>query len=443
MELNTQSFFERNMGLIKLATIFFLAIILLIPTAMIRSLVMERKSRQAEATSEIVSKWGNEQRIAGPILVVPYYTYDLDKDNTKTNEQKQLAYFLPQNLTINGEMLPEVRYRGIFQVAVYSANVQLEGSFKSLTLDIVGKHAEIDWRGAFLTIGISDLRGINDSISFSWNGRQLECEPGVKIDNMIKSGITVNHILENAPADKSFTFSTEISLKGSRRLSFVPVGKETLVSLKSSWNNPSFEGAFLPASRDVSDNGFDAAWRVLELNRNYPQKWTNRNVDLDASAFGVSLLMAVDSYHITERSMKYAILFVSLTFMVFFFVEILRKLKLHPIHYILVGFGLVLFYLLLLSLSEHLGFGLAYILAGVGIIALITSYSQSILKNSKLTLMMAGFLVILYSLLYILLQMQDYALLLGSISLFIILALVMYLSRNVDWYSIGRKTEEG
>lgn len=431
------------MGLIKLVTIFFLAIMLLIPTAMIRSLVVERKSRQAEATSEIVSKWGNEQRITGPILAVPYYTYDLDKDNKKTNEQKQLAYFLPDRLTISGMMLPEVRYRGIFQVAVYSTNIKVNGSFNSLNLNLSGKYTVIDWKGAFLTIGISDLRGINDSISFSWNDSWLECEPGVKIGEMIKSGITVNNILEKEPEDESFTFSAEISLKGSQNLSFVPVGKETVVNLNSAWSNPSFEGAFLPVSREVSDDGFSASWRVLELNRNYPQKWHGTIHNLDESAFGVSLLLAVDSYQIAERSMKYAILFISLTFMVFFFVEILRKLKLHPIHYILVGIGLVLFYLLLLSLSEHLGFGWAYIIASFGIIALITSYSKGIFKNNKLTLMMAGFLVILYSLLYILLQMQDYALLLGSVSLFVILAIVMYLSRNVDWYSIGRRGEEG
>jgi len=443
MELHTQTFMERNMGLIKLATIFILAVMLLIPTAMIRSLVVERKSRQAEATSEIVSKWGNEQRITGPILAVPYYTYDLDKDNKKTNEQKQLAYFLPDGLTISGMMLPEVRYRGIFQVAVYSANIKINGSFNSLNLDLSGKYTAIDWKGAFLTIGISDLRGINDSISFSWNDSRLECEPGVKIGEMIKSGITVNNILEKEPKDESFTFSAEISLKGSRNLSFVPVGKETVVSINSPWSNPSFEGAFLPVSREVSDDGFSASWRVLELNRNYPQKWHGTTHNLDESAFGVSLLLAVDSYQIAERSMKYAILFISLTFMVFFFVEILRKLKLHPIHYILVGFGLVLFYLLLLSLSEHIGFGLAYIVASVGIIALITSYSQSIFKSNRLSLLLAVFLVILYSLLYILLQMQDYALLMGSIYLFVILALVMYLSRNIDWYSIGRRSEEG
>jgi inner membrane protein len=442
MEHNAQSFIDRNMGLIKLATIFFLAIMLLIPTAMIRSLVMERKTRQAEATTEIVSKWGNEQRITGPILAVPYYTYDLEKDNKKTNEQKHLAFFLPEELAINGSMLPEVRYRGIFQVAIYSANVNIEGSFKSPQLDVVGKNTVIDWRSAFLTVGISDLRGITDSISFAWSEKAIETEPGVLISDMVKSGITINGIFNAAPDGSDYSFSTNLSLKGSKTLSFVPLGKETSVSINSSWTNPSFDGAFLPASREITDDGFKATWRVLELNRNYPQKWSNRSINFDESAFGVSLLLAVDAYQITERSMKYAILFISLTFMVFFFVEILKKLKLHPIHYILVGFGLVLFYLLLLSLSEHIGFGLAYIIASVGIIVLITSYSHSIFKNNRLSLLLAGFLVILYSLLYILLQMQDYALLLGSVSLFIILALVMYLSRNVDWYSIGRRGEE-
>ncbi len=287
------------------------------------------------------------------------------------------------------------------------------------------------------------MRGIKDSIPFNWNGQPMDCKPGVAIPNLLKSGITVINILSENPVGEIFSFNTEISLNGSNGLSFIPVGKETLVNISSEWSNPSFEGAFLPESREVTNNGFEASWRVLELNRNYPQQWHQQDVSIDDSAFGVRLLLPVENYQITERSMKYAMLFVGLTFMVFFFVEVLRNHKLHPIHYMLVGFGLVLFYLLLLSLSEHIGFGIAYAVASVAIISLITSYSQSIFKDKKLTMLMGGFLIVLYSLLYILLQMQDYALLLGSLVLFVVLALAMYLSRNVDWYAIGKKNGEG
>jgi inner membrane protein involved in colicin E2 resistance len=247
---------------------------------------------------------------------------------------------------VNGEMIPEVRYRGIFQVAVYSTNLKLEGFFKAPTIDVSESNMEIDWKGAFITLGISDLLGINKSIDFKWNNNQMVCEPGSSISGIVKSGLSVSKVMLIPPTDENFTFS-----------------------------------------------------------------------------------------------MKYAILFFALTFIVFFFVEILKKLRVHPIQYILVGFGLTLFYLLLLSLSEHLGFGLAYIIASVGIIVMITSYSSSVFRNRKLTAMMGGFLAILYGFLYVLLQLQDFTLLMGSLGLFIILSLVMYLSRKVDWYAIGNRNE--
>jgi inner membrane protein len=396
-----------------------------------------------EATNEISSKWGGEQRIVGPILTVPYYTFDLSKDQKRENVVRRLAYFLPDELMVNGEMIPEVRYRGIFQVAVYSTNLKLEGFFKAPTIDVSESNMEIDWKGAFITLGISDLLGINKSMDFKWNNNQMVCEPGSSISGIVKSGVSVSKVMLIPPTNENFTFSVDLSLNGSRSLNFAPVGKETQVKLSSTWSNPSFEGAFLPASREISEDGFDATWKVLELNRNYPQRWFNRDVNLDDSAFGVSLILPVETYQITERSMKYAILFFALTFIVFFFVEILKKLRVHPIQYILVGFGLTLFYLLLLSLSEHLGFGLAYIIASVGIIVMITSYSSSVFRNRKLTAMMGGFLAILYGFLYVLLQLQDFTLLMGSLGLFIILSLVMYLSRKVDWYAIGSNNGSG
>ncbi|MGE0077986.1 MAG: cell envelope integrity protein CreD [Bacteroidales bacterium] len=441
MTQKTQSFFERNAVIIKVAAIGFLTLMLLIPMAMIQSLVMERRTRQMEATNEISSKWGYEQRLTGPILVIPYKTFEYDKETKKTMEIGHLAYFLPESLKIDGSLTPEIRNRGIFKVAVYSSSLRVEGVFKSPKIE-TSENIQIDWKGAFITVGISDLRGIKDAINFNWNGSDLVCEPGVKIGNIIKSGVTVNNPIAENVENSEYSFSFNVALNGSRSISFVPVGKETNVHIESPWANPSFEGAFLPYDREITDKDFKSTWKVLELNRNYPQKWIDSDVNLKESSFGVALLLPVETYQITERSMKYAILFISLTFMIFFFVEVMRKLKVHPIQYILVGFGLILFYLLLLSLSEQMGFGIAYLIASIGIVTMITSYAFSIFKNKRLTLILAGILVLLYGFLYILLQMQDYALLMGSVGLFIILAAIMYLSRKIDWYAIGNGKSE-
>lgn len=442
MELGSQSFFERNAVLIKVSAIAFLTLVLLIPMSMIQSLVMERQSRQMEATTEISSKWGFEQKFTGPILTVPFITYELDKDSKRVNINKHLAYFLPESLKITGKMDPDVRYRGIFQVAVYSANLKVEGTFKSPVVEISDRNSEILWKEAFITLGISDLRGIKQEIKFNWNNTEMVCEPGVKIRDMVKSGVTINKPFQGESNINDYHFSFDLALNGSRNLSFVPLGKETNVSISSSWSNPSFEGAFLPEKRNISSSGFTADWKVLELNRNFPQRWNDNEVEFESSDFGVSLLLPIETYQITERSMKYAILFIALTFTVFFFVEIMRKLKVHPIQYVLVGISLCLFYLLLLSLSEQIGFGFAYLVASVGIVMMIAAYSRSIFHSNKLTLILTSILVLLYGFLYILIQMQDYALLMGSVGLFIILGSVMYLSHKIDWYSIGSKSKE-
>ncbi len=462
MTHENQSFTERNAVIIKVAAISILTLLLLIPMAMIMSLVSERQTRQKEATTEISSKWGFQQRLTGPILTIPYETFDLDKDNKRVNIDRHMAYFLPENLNVAGEMNPEIRKRGIFEVAVYSSNLKVDGVFKAPQLDISDRHYEIKWADAFITIGISDLRGIKEDIKFKWNDAEMACEPGVKMvgktqprvneayyeygerkEIMIESGVTINKPLKEESLAKEYRFSFGISLNGSKSISFVPIGKETIVKLTSAWPNPSFDGSFLPENRKVSSGGFTADWKVLELNRNFPQKWNDTEIEFQSSAFGVSLLLPIEAYQITERSMKYAILFIALTFTVFFFVEIMRKLKVHPIQYVLVGFSLCLFYLLLLSLSEQIGFGIAYLVASAGIVIMIATYSKSIFHNNRLTAILSSILVLLYGFLYILIQMQDFALLMGSIGLFIILASVMYLSRKIDWYAIGGKAKDG
>ena len=437
MSQNLMNFFERNSAIFKVAAIAFLALMLLIPVAMIDELVKERKTRQLEALEEVSAKWGFEQQVVGPILAVPYFTFDLNKEDERINVTRKLVYFLPEQLDISGTIDPEIRYRGLFKVPVYRSKIRIDGYFSPPDMEITNTDAEVDWKGATITLGLSDMRGITEAIDFIWNNKKMVCEPGVSIESIVESGITVSNPIDLENNTEPYHFSVNISLNGSKSISFVPLGKETTAKINSSWKDPGFNGAFLPASRDISAQGFSATWKVLELNRNYPQRWTEKNVDLASSAFGVELILPGDTYQLTERSVKYAILFIALTFMSFFFIEIIHKQRVHPIQYILVGFGLALFYLLLLSLSEHIGFNLSYLIASIAIVAMITGYSKSIFKNNKLIALMASILIVLYGFLFLLLQMQDLTLLIGSAGLFIILSSVMYLSRKIDWYNLS------
>lgn len=442
MTQNQMSFFEKNAAMVKIVTIGILSLILMIPVVIVSELVTERQSRQKEAAAEIAAKWGAAQRITGPMLTIPYDTYEMNKEGERVNLSRNHAHFLPEVLNIRGELMPELRYRGIFKVPVFKTHIMLAGFFHSPEINLNEPYAEIHWKEAFLTLGISDLRGINQAIDFSWNNQASICEPGTRISGIIPTGVTILNPLDPEHQGAPYPFSITLSLNGSENLSFIPLGRETTAKIHSSWADPGFDGAFLPIEREISADGFKASWKVLELNRNYPQSWTNRDVKFDESAFGVNLVTPVDTYQVTERSTKYGLLFIGLTFGVFFFLEVLRKLRVHPIHYILVGLGLGLFYLLLLSLSEHLGFGMSYILASLAIVLMIAGYARSIFKDSRLAMIIGSFLAALFGFLYILLQLEDFALLFGSIGLFAILSTVMFLSRKVDWYSAGRPNEE-
>ena len=423
---------------IKLIIVCSLIVILLIPVSMIMALVKEREERRNETIKEVSSKWGNEQTIAGPILTIPYKVYLKDK-NDKVIELIKYAHFLPEELNIKGDILPEIRYRGIYEVVVYRSELKFNGNFSSpdfKDLGVLGKN--VVWKDAFVSVGIPDMRGIEEYIEMKWNESKFLFNPGIKVTEIINSGVSIKLPLEKK---SGYNFSFSISLDGSKNLNFVPLGKETNVYLKSKWTNPSFDGAFLPDERKIDDKGFEAKWKVLNLNRNYPQQWLGKAYNIYNSVFGVNLLLPVDEYQKIMRSVKYAAMIISLTFLIFFFVEVLNKKRIHPIQYILVGLGLCIFYTLLLSISEQTNFNFAYIISSVAVIALIEAYSKTVFKNNFLTIILGSSLLIVYSFVYIILQLQDYALLMGSIGLFVILAIAMYLSRKVDWYAIDLDKE--
>jgi inner membrane protein len=224
-------------------------------------------------------------------------------------------------------------------------------------------------------------------------------------------------------------------LNGSKHLWFIPLGKVTDVTISSNWATPSFSGDFLPDNREIADSGFDATWKVTHLNRSFPQVWKDQIYKVSNSAFGVDLIFPVDEYQASMRSAKYAILFIGLTFLIFIFIEILNKKKIHPVQYLLVSFGILIFYTLLIALSEHIGFSLAYLVSSIAIIGLITIYAFSVFRKVKLAMIMMISLITLYVFLFVTLQMEAYSLLMGSVGLFIILGIVMYLTRRINWYN--------
>ncbi|MDA3905136.1 MAG: cell envelope integrity protein CreD [Bacteroidales bacterium] len=427
--------------LFKTSLIVVIALLLLIPSFMIEELIYERENTQREAVLEVSSIWSNEQTITGPILSVPFNRY-IEQYSTKDSVEKIVQirdhiHFLPDILNVEGAVMPEKRYRGIYEVVVYNSNIHFSGSFYSIdfkSFDIPINDLLLD--KAFVTIGINDLRGIEKQIELNWNDESISFTPGTVTNDIVSSGINAE-VKIDMNKQTSYVFSFDLDLKGSQLLHFIPVGKVTDINLKSEWNNPSFNGAFLPDSRVIDENGFTAHWNILHLNRNFPQSWIGSSQSVSNSAFGVDLLLPVDNYQKSTRTIKYAILFIVLTFMVFFFVEILNKKFIHPIQYILVGLALIIFFSLLLAISEHMKFNYAFIISAVSTLLLVTAYVKSILKSNTLSILISAILAILYSFIFVIIQLQDYALLIGSIGLFIILGLVMYFSRKIDWYNIN------
>ena len=424
----------------KIGTIVVIALLLLIPTSMIKILIHEREAIQREAIREVSSKWAEEQTISGPFISIPYYRYVKEisaKDSTEQIVQiKDYIHILPSELKISGNLNPEKRQRGIYEIVVYNSKLEIDGIFNNLDIKALEIEPEnILYDKAEFVVGIKDLRGIEKEVNLSWNNDKISFNPGVSSNDIVSSGI--NALININPNDSSsYNFNLSLDLKGSQLLYFTPVGKVTDIDLASDWANPSFNGAFLPDTREVTTKGFTANWNILHLNRNYPQIWTSNRYSISESSFGIDLLLPVDNYQKTYRSIRYAILFITFTFLVFFFIEVFKKVFIHPIQYILVGVSLIVFFTLLLSISEHLNYNFSFIISAIATLALIAGYVRAILSSTKLALLISGILTVLYAFIFVIIQLQDYALLIGSIGIFVILGLVMYFSRKIDWYSL-------
>ncbi len=425
---------------LKAVIVGFLTLILLIPSIMIQELIYERQNRSRETIEKINEKWSHAQTICAPILSIPYST-SYRGTNDKLAYEHHILNITPEILDIKTSLSPEERHYGIYKTILYKSEQEISGEFSLKNLPQL-ENTVIHWDKAYIRLGFSDLRGITSNIVVELSGKPYEAEASGNQEGNLGKELTV--ALDSnmvRPTEQPLPFHSKFNLNGSSSINYIPLGKTTNVRIAGSWTAPGYIGNFSP-EHTLDEQGFDATWSVLRFNRNIPEVWTDNQVNsFYDSSFGVNLVETVDHYQQNMRSAKYAIMFIALTFIVFFFVEVLTKKRIHPIQYLLVGIALILFYSLLLSVSEQLNFGIAYLIASMATIGLITIYTQSIFRSKTQTGILTFVLCLLYAFLYMVLQLEDIALLIGSIGLFIILAIIMYFSRKINWYKPDELTE--
>lgn len=467
------SIFEKisNSTVLKLFVIFFLSLILLIPLALISDLIEERKNREQEVSDGITLNWGKDQVISSPVLAIPYReTIPLSAEKAeKSNLREELKWIfvLPKTSNIATDITPQHLSRGIYNAVVYNSNITLEGSFDKISLEkLEVPHEQIDWKGSKLIFGIQDFKGLGKRPSLNWDGNELTFDPDFNNLKLFTQNLVCPVSLDPQKTDSRFKI--KLNLKGSKSLNFLPLSDQTNIQAKGNWANPSFTGAFLPSKRNTETSNFSASWEIPSFNRKLPQQWTgdarpiyqfdnkvaNGNEDNEQKAaqtatttvasannlldntdmITINFLPDINNYQKTTRVAKYGILVIILTFTSLLFTEVIKKKRIHIIQYILIGAAMVLFYTLLLALSEHIGFNLAYLTASVATVMLIGSFIKSITKDQKSALLLSSILALFYLFIYILMQLRDYSLIAGTIGIFIILAILMRVSTKINWY---------
>lgn len=457
METIVQNVWTKSKLLIKGLLIGLLVLLLQIPAFYVKDLIEERESRQQEAITEVSSKWAAAQTITGPVVVLPYWETKTDVSTAKMTRTKAFAFFLPDDLSIQADVSPQERHRGIYKVMLYSSHISIKGRFQGISVEKLNILPEdIIWKEAVVKLPLSDNMGLNEEVTLKWKDSVLSLSPQSSDDRSITNALQAQLPVTSLQDLQDVDFSTAFSLNGSQQLLFTPTGKTTTVQMNSSWPHPSYKGAVLPQKSEVGPNGFSASWKSISHKRNFPQQWSGTaysfnpvdqhfmtdvvatatvapSTNINSSAFGTSLFMPVNGYQKTMRSVKYAALCILLTFASFFLIEINNKKSVHPFQYGLIGLALILFYTLLLSFSEYIGFNLSYVIASLFTIALIGWFVKGLLSSSRLASILSVILVLLYVYVFTILQLQDYSLLLGSVGLFITLGVIMHYSKKIQW----------
>lgn len=426
---------------VKLLFIGLLTILLLIPSLLVINLIDERSRRQDEMEQDISDKWSGSQLIQGPVLVIPYKKFVKEKDANNrdvTKETIENAYILPGALNFKSTVKSQILNRGIFETVVYNTLVKVNGDFKAELAKLSITPEQLLLNRAKITFSISDLKGLKTNPVIKSNNQSLQAEPVFNEKGLFSNGLQANIDLTGA-IDKVIPFDFILDLKGSQELRFLHSGKTTTVDVNGDWKTPSFDGRYLPDDRKVDDKGFTAKWRMLYFNRPFAQQWAANDTLLndmhkhEDALFGVKLKLPVDQYQKTMRTSKYGILIILLTFISLFLTEMISKQKVHVFNYILIGAALVIYYTLLLSFAEQVGYNWAYLIASAATIGLIAGFIASLLKNKKAAILFTIILTVFYVFIYVIIQLEDLALLIGSVALFVIVSILMYFSRKINW----------
>ncbi len=421
---------------IKIILLAFMGLLLLIPLEMIKSIIQERLGNSEKVKKEISFQWAGEQTVSGPVLNIPVRVYSSRQD---AEPHVNLFHLMPETLDINAIVSTEIRHRSIYQAVVYTSDLNMKGEFDIPPLKTAGR-SEILWEEAYFTLGISDNRGLRGNVVMKADTSSIDAVPGLRDEEVFTGGITFPINLKNRAVH--IPFSLILKLSGSMGLSFSPVGKLTKTAIQSAWSAPGFNGNFLPSERSIGKDGFSASWLITDLNRNFPQVWSGSSYNPVNDNYGVDFVLQADHYQKSLRSAKYGILFIALTFLALLFTEISIKEKFHVFHYLLVSLALVLFFSLLSALSEQTGFNIAYLISTVATITLITVFLRMLMHNYRPVILLASMLALLYSFIFILLTLNDYAYLAGNIGLFILLTVVMLLSVRLNVFSGNHEADE-
>ena len=426
----------------KIIMVGLLTLFLLIPLSYVQSLIAERAERKKDVVEEVTKSWGTDVHIFGPTLKIPYYVYSQTSTlNTTTNKEEitttkstAYAYFFPENLDFKTQIKKDNSLkRGLYNVVVFSTDIMSKGTFshpnfKKLQIN----EADVIWDQATILVKTTNLKSSKGDLKIKLNGIDLSFESKANTDKLYDD---LESDVFDLSESKVINFAFKMKYNGSNSVKFIPVAKNTTVSIDSDWQNPSFEGIFSAntTSKTITENGFHADWNVSQVNRPFSQEYIDYLPQLNEYLFGVKLIETVDQYQQNERASKYGFLMIGLTFLIFFLIQTISKISIHIFQYGMIGLALVLFYTLLISITEHSSFSTAYGIATFSVIVMLYLYTLSILKNRKFSIFIALALVALYSFIYVIIQLENYALLVGSIGLFLILGVVMYFSRKIEW----------
>ncbi|WP_338847372.1 cell envelope integrity protein CreD [Massilia sp. W12] len=446
--------------LLKVLSILLLVALITIPLMMVEGIITSRIHYRDEAVSSIAADSVSKQTLVGPLLVIPYtetYQEEQIDDTTKQKVVRNLklnrhVYIFPNELTLSANMETAQRYRGMYKILVYSGQHKITGDFDIPVLEQIAPekpNSHIALGQPFLSLGLSDTRGLKNVPHITLAGERYEFKQNSGLTQLTQ-GLHAPITLAKLKQGSKMSFDLNLMIDGIEQMAFVPIGKNNQFTVQSKWQHPHFFGRFLPSAnpqeRKIDGDGFNVVWKISSLASNAQQQITDAELSAKQAApqidsFGVGFIEPVNTYTKTQRAAKYGLLFVALTFAAFFLFEVLKQLRIHPVQYILVGLALVIFFLLLLSLSEHIAFIKAYLVASVACISLIAFYLAHVLQNWKRGLGFGFALTVLYAVLYGLLQSEDNALIMGSTLLFAVLAAIMLVTRKVDWYQIGKHVE--